>query len=622
MYKKRLTALLLAVCMLCSLCVTARAVDDTTALETIRTLGIMKGDEDGNLNLSANVTRAEFVTMMVSASAYKDSIGSGSGVSLFQDVKSSHWASEYIKLSLEQGWVSGYVDGTFRPNNQITLEEACTALLKMLGYDSASLAGSFPSAQLSKASAIGLLDDLNLSQGDVLTRNDCVRLFYNLLVCENSEGTVYGTTLGYTVKNGEIDYATLVSVNTKGPYVAESSSLSLPFSTSNVTVYRNGSAADLSDVQQYDVYYYNENLRTVWVYSDRVTGTLTEISPSRTAPTSVTVAGLTYELETSTATYKVSSQGSFTTGDLVTLLLGMDGTVVDVIDAQESESTYYGMVLSSEKSASSSSTASSSTSSVQIVTEVVCTDGSVRTFYHTGSVQSEGRLVSVSITQSGTTIKGLSTAKLEGTVNSSATKFAGYDFAEDVEILDTDSNGGYARIYPSRLAGAKLSGSDVAFYTLNDNDEIDRLILEDVTGDTAEYVYITNIEDNSTDMNLSAVYSYYQDGQITTYNSDAIFSISTGGAALYYDEDGSIRSMRQLSSVTLTELGSLSAMAGSQEYTLDENVQVILRSSGSSGYYETTLSAINAEDYTLKGWYDNLGYSAGGRIRIIVATEK
>ena len=622
MYKKRLTALLLAVCMLCSLCVTARAADDTTALETIRTLGIMKGDEDGNLNLSANVTRAEFVTMMVSASAYKDSIGSGSGVSLFQDVKSSHWASEYIKLALEQGWVSGYVDVTFRPNNQITLEEACTALLKMLGYDSASLAGSFPSAQLSKASAIGLLDDLNLSQGDVLTRNDCVRLFYNLLVCENSEGTVYGTTLGYTVKNGEIDYATLVSANTKGPYVAESSSLSLPFSTGNVTVYRNGSAADLSDVQQYDVYYYNENLRTVWVYSDRVTGTLTEISPSRAAPTSVTVAGLTYELETSTATYKVSSQGSFTTGDLVTLLLGMDGTVVDVIDAQESESTYYGMVLSSEKSASSSSTTSSSTSSVQIVTEVVCTDGSVRTFYHTGSVQSEGRLVSVSITQSGTTIKGLSTAKLEGPVNSSATNFAGYDFAEDVEILDTDSNGGYARIYPSRLAGAKLSGSDVAFYTLNDNDEIDRLILEDVTGDTAEYVYITNIEDNSTDMNLSAVYSYYQDGQITNYNSDAIFSISTGGAALYYDEDGSIRSMRQLSSVTLTELGSLSAMAGSQEYTLDENVQVILRSSGSSGYYETTLSSINAEDYTLKGWYDNLGYSAGGRIRIIVATEK
>ena len=146
--------------------------------------------------------------------------------------------------------------------------------------------------------------------------------------------------------------------------------------------------------------------------------------------------------------------------------------------------------------------------------------------------------------------------------------------------------------------------------------------MEDVTGDTAEYVYITNIEDNSTDMNLSAVYSYYQDGQITNYNSDAIFSISTGGAALYYDEDGSIRSMRQLSSVTLTELGSLSAMAGSQEYTLDENVQVILRSSGSSGYYETTLSSINAEDYTLKGWYDNLGYSAGGRIRIIVATEK
>ena len=41
---------------------------------------------------------------------------------------------------------------------------------------------------------------------------------------------------------------------------------------------------------------------------------------------------------------------------------------------------------------------------------------------------------------------------------------------------------------------------------------------------------------------------------------------------------------------------------------------------GSSGCYATTLSAINAEDYSLRGWYDELGCPGGGRIRILVAT--
>ncbi|MFQ8758548.1 MAG: hypothetical protein ACLSAF_02805 [Intestinimonas sp.] len=162
----------------------------------------------------------------------------------------------------------------------------CTALLRLLGYDSGSLAGSFPTAQLSKASAIGLLDDTTAMQGQTLTRQDCVTLFYNLLTAGNSAGAVYGATLGYTITNGEVDYSTLVSSDTKGPYVASSGTLELPFSTDHVTVYRNGSASSLSAVKQYDVYYYNANLRTVWIYSNRVTGTLTAVSPNRAAPTS------------------------------------------------------------------------------------------------------------------------------------------------------------------------------------------------------------------------------------------------------------------------------------------------------------------------------------------------
>lgn len=615
--KNRLIALCAALCLVLPLGTGALAAQSTdTALETVKVLGIMVGDENGNMNLSSPVTRAEFVKMMTAASAYQGTVGSGYGSSLFKDVKSSHWAGEYIRLGVEQGWFHGYVDGTFRPDSSITLEEGCTALLRLLGYDSGSLAGSFPSAQLSKSSAIGLLDDLAAVQGQVLTRQDCVTLFYNLLTTQTSSGSVYGATLGYTITNGEVDYSALVAAGTKGPYVASSGSLELPFCTDNAAVYRNGSASDLSAVKQYDVYYYNANLRTVWLYSSRVTGTLTAVSPNRAAPSSVTVAGVSYDIGTSAA-YKLSSQGGFADGDTVTLLLGMNGEVVDVITAQASDSVYYGVVVSSEKTASSSSTSLSDTTSVQIVTQVACSDGTVRTFYHSGSQLTAGRLVSAGVSRSGTVVKYLSTKSLSGTVSSDGAHFAGYPFAAGVEILDTDSSGGYARIYPSRLVGVKLPSEHVRYYTLDSSGCIDRLILDEATGDTLDYVYLTSANSTSEGMSVSGTYQYLRSGTAGTISGSTAYSVSTGGAVLLYD-DGSLKTIRQLQKVALTQLSDRYAMAGNQKYLLDENVQVLLQ--GSSGCYATTLSAINAEDYSLRGWYDELGCPGGGRIRILVAT--
>lgn len=615
--KNRLIALCAALCLVLPLGTGALAAQSTdTALETVKVLGIMVGDENGNMNLSSPVTRAEFVKMMTAASAYQDTVGSGYGSSLFKDVKSSHWAGEYIRLGVEQGWFNGYVDGTFRPDSSITLEEGCTALLRLLGYDSGSLAGSFPTAQLSKSSAIGLLDDLAAVQGQVLTRQDCVTLFYNLLTTQTSSGSVYGATLGYTITNGEVDYSALVAAGTKGPYVASSGSLELPFRTENAAVYRNGSASDLSAAKQYDVYYYNANLRTVWLYSSRVTGTLTAVSPNRAAPSSVTVAGVSYDIGTSAA-YKLSSQGGFADGDTVTLLLGMNGEVVDVITAQASDSVYYGVVVSSEKTASSSSTSLSDTTSVQIVTQVACSDGTVRTFYHSGSQLTAGRLVSAAVSRSGTVVKYLSTKSLSGTVSSDGAHFAGYPFAAGVEILDTDSSGGYARIYPSRLVGVKLPSEHVRYYTLDSSGCIDRLILDEATGDTLDYVYLTSANSTSEGMSVSGTYQYLRSGTAGTISGSTAYSVSTGGAVLLYD-DGSLKTIRQLQKVALTQLSDRYAMAGNQKYLLDENVQVLLQ--GSSGCYATTLSAINAEDYSLRGWYDELGCPGGGRIRILVAT--
>lgn len=609
---------------LCCVPAGARAASGDTRLETIRALGIMTGDENGNMNLPSAVTRAEFVKMMTAASSYRDSVGEGYGASLFQDVKSTHWASGYIKLAVEQEWMTGYVDGTFRPDNTITLEEGCTALLRLLGYGSDSLSGSYPTAQLSKAKAVGLLNDLSLSQGEILSRQDCVTLFYNLLTAENSAGTAYGTTLGYTVTNGEVDYSALVTADTKGPYVAESGTLDLPFSTDSVTVYYNGSLSSLSAAEKYDVYYYNENLRTVWIYRSRITGTLTAISPSQAAPTAVTVAGVSYDIGTSSAAYKVSSQGDFSAGDVVALLLGMNGEVVDVVSSvsASSETSYYGVVVSSQKSASSADTGSGGGTSEQIVTQVACSDGIARTFYHSGSVHAAGRLVRVVTEEGSTSVKALTSKTLSGRVSSDGSRFAGYDLADGVEILDTDSQGGYVRIYPSRLAGETLESGDVLYYTLNDDGAIDRLILRDATGDLVDYVYLTQVSTTSGSMSSAGTYTYLQNGESRSFSSSAVFSVEVGGAALLYD-DGEISRIRQLGSVRLTDLSALSAGNADGTWALDENVQVLLKSGVlSDSYYLTDLSEINDDDYFLTGWYDDLGYSAGGRIRIIIAEAR
>ena len=116
--KIRGLSVLVALCMVCALLAApTSAVGNDAAVLTVRALGIMKGDTNGNMNLDSNVTRAQFATMLTAASSYKNSISTeGSGYSLFRDVKSSHWASEYIRLALEKGWMVGYTDGTFRPD--------------------------------------------------------------------------------------------------------------------------------------------------------------------------------------------------------------------------------------------------------------------------------------------------------------------------------------------------------------------------------------------------------------------------------------------------------------------------------------------------------------------------
>ena len=153
---KKILLLLLSLIMLLSLGVAAENEDTEKIINVVRLLEIMNGDENGNLNLNDNVTRAEFVKMAICASTYKTSAETAPKSSLFPDVRSNHWATRYISVAISNGWINGYLDGTFRPDNNVKLEEAVNIVLKVLGYTEKDLVGAYPEPQLANYTSLKL----------------------------------------------------------------------------------------------------------------------------------------------------------------------------------------------------------------------------------------------------------------------------------------------------------------------------------------------------------------------------------------------------------------------------------------------------------------------------------
>lgn len=616
---KRILSLILAVCMLLSF--TAFAADEVSeenVVQTIKALGIMRGDQYGNMDLGRNISRAEFVKMMVAASSFKDSVSEeGSGFSLFSDVKNTHWASELIRVAVNEKWVVGYTDGSFRPGKTITLEEACTALLRLLGYNSENLAGSFPYAQLSKADSLGLRDMVQSTRGEELTRRDCMYLFYNLLTAKNASGQIYANTLGYTVTNNKVDYMSVITEGISGPYVSRGS-IALPFDTTYATVYRDGKTSSIEAIETYDVYYYNADMNTVWVYTDRVSGSISAFSPNATSPTGITVGGKEYKIETPEAQYKLSALSGTKVGDVTTLLLGMNGTVVSVLSGDAVDTVYYGVVQACVQEFDDNNSAS-----VETKVDVACTNGNVQSFVLNKEVEfAVGKLVSISVSGGNVKVNSIGDKTLSGTVSNTGKTFAGYAFADGVQIIDVSKEGDFAAVEAERLAGCSLTGSAVRFYALNTKGEISHLILNDVTGDTWTYGYLTDVvKAEGGNGNVSTSYTYMISGKPTTLRNSTIkFAVTNGGIAIRYGSDGTVKEMKNISYAKLTNLSANSARSSNRSFILSDKVQVYLKKD--DAYYLTDLNSIDAEDYDLVGHYDDFATTAGGRIRIIIATAK
>ncbi len=153
-------------------------------VDTLVSLGVIEGFEDGSFQPNGTVTRAQMAKMIYvlrtgnsDASAYNDDKTS------FTDI-GSHWARGYIKYCQSLGIIAGKSSTIFAPNANVTAQEAAKMLLVTLGYD-AQKAGLTGAGWASKTNALadeaGLLEDVNTSFTAACPRQYAAQLIYNAI---------------------------------------------------------------------------------------------------------------------------------------------------------------------------------------------------------------------------------------------------------------------------------------------------------------------------------------------------------------------------------------------------------------------------------------------------------
>ncbi|MCF0150371.1 MAG: S-layer homology domain-containing protein [Firmicutes bacterium] len=607
--KKRMISLLLCLAMILSEGAIAFAgSEEASAERTLKTLGIMTGDEKGNMNLDRYVTRAQLAKMLCAASAYKDTVGeNGLGYSLYSDVRGNHWASEYIKVCTQMGWMTGYSNGTFRPDATVKIEEACSAILKLLGYQNLEMAGAYPYAQLSKASSLGITDHVTAARGTLLTRRDVMMLFYQTLTAKTAQGQTYATTLGYQVVNGQVSYTSVVGSNLSGPYVA-SEQTKLDFAP--LQVYLNGDPSANRLPRLNEVYYYDKGSKTLWIYNKKTSGKIDAVQPAA-APSAVVIAGNTYQIQSADVSYQMSSYGSLHKGDTVTLLLGMDDMAAGVLSGDQVHTDYVGVVLSNLHMADEGKPSSMVT--------LACTDGINRSFTVAETNVAAGKIACVTVGNDSVKLTAVSDKTLSGKVNKAATTLGDYALAEQVNIIDVDGTTA-VKIDAEELSGVTLSADHIQYYALNGN-EITDLVLKNATGKTWQYGYLLNVQQVDVMMQMSGSYTYLMNGNVrNVVLTDRSFKVQQGGFALRYDADGQLDQMKQLEKVSLTDVSGSFAFAGNIKYDMADDVQVLLKSG--DNYMPMAAEDLDPDTCIIKGFYDDFGCPAGGKIRVILAEKK
>ena len=196
--------------------------DNVEAIEVLKAVGIMVGDNGGNFNPDATVSRNEMAVVMSNLMAYN--VATYKDTSPFTDVP--QWAEPYVAACYTNGITAGYNATTYGGSDSVTTAQAALMIMKALGYFQyqSDFGSDWQLSTVAQGNRIDLFDDVDSPVKEAMTRNDLAQLVLNAL----EAGTVEAEKTGQDISVGDIvitsgvsykfvtsgrDYATAINKN-------------------------------------------------------------------------------------------------------------------------------------------------------------------------------------------------------------------------------------------------------------------------------------------------------------------------------------------------------------------------------------------------------------------------
>ena len=174
---------------------------DNKKYKTLIDIGILEGDEEGNIYPEDFVTRAEFMTLIFRLLGLTEYMNVSSLDSeAFTDVPESHWAYHAILRGFEAELINGYGDGRFGPDDNLTYDQCVKMILSALGYRViADNFGGYPNGYMRAAINHGLLTGVSVEDKDRIRRGEVAMLLENALEMNVVEITDYSENMAAAV---------------------------------------------------------------------------------------------------------------------------------------------------------------------------------------------------------------------------------------------------------------------------------------------------------------------------------------------------------------------------------------------------------------------------------------
>ena len=234
------------------------------AVDVLNKLGVINGYDDGTFKPDNNVTRAEFTAMLLRTRG----MGALGSTSLenppFPDVVTPNvsWAIGNIRTAHTMGIINGYDDGTFKPTNNVSYEEAIKMIVCALGYGEMGNEGAaWYSKYLTTAIQLGFTEGVKGTVGAPATRAMIAEMLYNCLEVELAENneitdkTILENDLKLTKQVGYISANPSISLSSPNANLRENE---VEITVDNVpTIYTVDNASEYKDMLGAQITFYS-----------------------------------------------------------------------------------------------------------------------------------------------------------------------------------------------------------------------------------------------------------------------------------------------------------------------------------------------------------------------------